>query len=64
MISNYYIYTLSISTKFDKLKTQSERSKRKKEVLSSLANYGVQEDDLFWVSVNDLKTIEFLRKRL
>ncbi len=53
-----------ILTKFDKLKTQSERSKRKKEVLASLSNYGVQEEDLFWVSINDLKTIEFLRKRL
>jgi GTP-binding protein len=53
-----------VLTKFDKLKTQSERAKRKKEVLSSLANYGVQEDDLFWVSINDLKTIDFLRKRL
>ena len=53
-----------VLTKFDKLKTQSERAKRKKEVLAALAVYGVQEADLFWVSVNDLRTIEFLRKKL
>ena len=53
-----------ILTKFDKLKTQSERAKRKKEVFTALSKYHVQEDDLFWVSINDLKTIEFLRKRL
>lgn len=53
-----------ILTKFDKLKTQSERAKRKKEVLESLSGYGVQNDDLFWVSVNDLKSIEHLRKQL
>ncbi len=53
-----------VLTKFDKLKTQSERSRRKKEVLAGLAPFGVVADDLFWVSVNDLKSIDFLRKRL
>lgn len=53
-----------ILTKYDKLKTQSERTKRKKEVLASLAEYGVQDGDLFWVSVNDPKAIEWLRKKL
>ncbi len=53
-----------ILTKFDQIKTQSDRARRKKEVLASLVNYGVQADDLFWVSINDMKTIEFLRKKL
>lgn len=53
-----------VLTKFDKLKTQSERASRKKEVLAALAPYEVQADDLFWVTVNDVKTIDFLRKKL
>ena len=53
-----------VLTKFDKLKTQSDRAKRKREVLAALANYGVKGEDLFWVSVNDQRSIEFLRKQL
>lgn len=34
----------------------------KKEVLAALAHYGVQDRDLFWVTVNDEKTVEFLKK--
>jgi len=53
-----------VLTKNDKLKTQSERALRKKEVLNALSSYEVSADDLFWVSVNDQKSIEQLRKRL
>jgi len=53
-----------VLTKFDKLKTQSERATRKRDVLAALTSYGIQAEDLFWVTVNDLKTIEFLRKSL
>jgi GTP-binding protein len=53
-----------VLTKFDQLKTQSDRARRKKEVVAALAHYGVQDGDLFWVSVNDLRTVEFLRKNI
>lgn len=53
-----------VLTKFDQLKTQSLKAKRKKEVLEKLADFGVTESDLFWVTVNDLKTVEFLKKQL
>jgi ribosome biogenesis GTP-binding protein YsxC/EngB len=53
-----------ILTKNDKLKTQSERIQRKREVIESLSHYEIEESDLFWVSVNDQKSIENLRKNL
>jgi GTP-binding protein len=37
-------------TKFDQLKTQSDRARRKKEVLASLIEIGIEEPHLFWVS--------------
>jgi GTP-binding protein len=53
-----------IMTKFDQLKTQSERGKRKKEVEAALAPYSVTEENIVWVSVKDQRTLEFLRKTL
>lgn len=53
-----------ILTKNDKLKTQSDRARRKKEVVAALSEYGLQAEDLFWVSVEDPRSIEFLRKQL
>jgi GTP-binding protein len=53
-----------ILTKTDKLKTQSDRARRKKEVLAALSDYQVLAEDLFWVSVDDQRSIEFLRKNL
>lgn len=53
-----------VMTKFDQLKTQSERSKRKKEVLAALLDYEISADDLMWISVNDPKSIQDLRNRL
>ena len=49
-------------TKIDQLKTQSERAKRKKEVLACLADYQVSPEQIFWVSVKDQRSIEYLRK--
>jgi GTP-binding protein len=53
-----------ILTKTDKLKTQSDRARRKKEVVAALSDYGLQAEDLFWVSIEDQRSIEFLRKQL
>lgn len=53
-----------ILTKTDKLKTQSDRARRKKEVVVALSEYGLQAEDLFWVSIEDQRSIEFLRKQL
>ena len=50
-----------ILTKMDQLKTQSERAKRKKEVLQGLAPFDVEEKELFWVSVKDQRSIQNLR---
>ncbi len=51
-----------VMTKIDQLKTQSERAKRKKEVLACLADYQVSPEQIFWVSVKDQRSIEYLRK--
>ncbi len=53
-----------IMTKFDQLKTQAERAKRKKEVVAALLEYGVEEDNLIWVSVKDQKGLEFIRRNI
>jgi len=53
-----------VLTKTDQLKTQSERAKRKREILEALAPYTVQASDLVWVSIKDKKSIAILRERL
>lgn len=53
-----------VFTKADQLKNQSERSKRKREVLAALAPFGLGEPDLVWVSVKDKRSIHFLKERL
>lgn len=50
-----------VMTKFDQLKTQSDRAKRKKEVLQSLSGFELDESQITWVSINDQKSIERLR---
>ncbi len=50
-----------IMTKFDQLKTQSDRARRQKEVLQLLAPYSITNENLFWVSVKDKKTLSHLR---
>ena len=52
-----------IMTKYDQLKTQSERHHRKKEVVESLTHYGIPAEHLFWVSTKDQKSLEYLRDR-
>jgi GTP-binding protein EngB required for normal cell division len=39
-----------VMTKLDQIKTQSERSKRKKEVASSMKEMGFRPELVFWVS--------------
>jgi GTP-binding protein len=53
-----------VLTKFDQLKNQSERVKRKREVLESLSDYDLHETDLIWVSVKDKLSIKRLKERL
>lgn len=53
-----------IMTKFDQLKTQSERAKRKKEVLAALGNFQIKENDLIWTSVKDERSLHKLRQLL
>jgi len=53
-----------VMTKFDQLKNQSERARRKKEVEAALAPYEIGSDHINWVSVKDQRSLEFLRKRL
>ncbi|MBU6152839.1 MAG: ribosome biogenesis GTP-binding protein YihA/YsxC [Bdellovibrionales bacterium] len=53
-----------VLTKIDQLKTQSERAKRKREILEVLSAFGVDDSDLAWVSVKDKKSIAMLRERL
>jgi GTP-binding protein len=53
-----------VLTKVDQLKNQSERAKRKKEILQALAPYEIGEEDLFWVSVKDRNTLHQLRGML
>ncbi len=53
-----------VLTKTDQLKTQSERAKRMKEILTALSPYTVEGGDLAWVSVKDKKSIALLRERL
>ena len=50
-----------IMTKTDQLKTQSERAKRKREVLTSLAPFGFAAEDLIWISIKDKRTLDHLR---
>ncbi len=53
-----------IFTKSDQLKSQSERAKRKTEVLGLLAPYGIEEEHLTWVSVKDKRALERLREQI
>jgi GTP-binding protein len=53
-----------VLTKTDQLKNQSDRAKRKREVIQSLLPYGIEEQDLVWVSVKDKKSIHHLREML
>lgn len=53
-----------VMTKVDQVKTQSDRAKRKKEVESSLKELGFDSDRVFWVSVNDKRTLISLQKAL
>jgi GTP-binding protein len=53
-----------VLTKFDQLKNQSERVKRKREVLERLGEFDLQEADLIWVSIKDKLSIKRLRERL
>ena len=50
-----------VMTKFDQLKTQSERAKRKKEVVAALAPFGVEADQLIWTSVKDERSLHQIR---
>jgi GTP-binding protein len=52
-----------LMTKFDQLKTQSDRSKRKKEVLEYLAQYQIESDYVEWISTHDSSSINRLRER-
>ncbi len=51
-----------IMTKFDQLKTQSERHHRKQDVQKILAEYGIPPEHLYWVSTKDQKSLEWLRR--
>jgi GTP-binding protein len=53
-----------IMTKFDQLKTQSERAKRKREVEAALEPYSFTDENIIWISVKDQKGLEFMRKAL
>jgi GTP-binding protein len=53
-----------VMTKADQLKNQSERSKRKREVETRLADYGIPPESLIWVSVKDRSTLVALRAML
>ena len=50
-----------IMTKFDQLKTQSDRARRKKEVTAALAPFSIPPEHLFWISIKDQKTLQWLR---
>lgn len=51
-----------IMTKFDQLKNQSERARRKKEVCEALKEYDIAPENLVWVSVKDQKSLEYVRR--
>jgi GTP-binding protein len=51
-----------VMTKFDQLKTQSDRHHRTKEVKAALAPYGVTEEQILWVSVKDERSLRKLRE--
>ena len=53
-----------VMTKMDQLKTQSERAKRKKEVLASLSAFELTEKNLIWTSVKDERSLHTLRQLL
>jgi GTP-binding protein len=53
-----------VLTKTDQLKNQSDRAKRKREILEALSPYTLEAEDLAWVSVKDKKSIAILRERL
>ena len=50
-----------VMTKFDQLKTQSDRARRKKEVVVSLASFGVEAEHLIWTSIKDERSLHQLR---
>jgi GTP-binding protein len=53
-----------VFTKFDTLKTQSERARRKKEATQALADLGVSEESTYWVSSQSGVGIKELSKWL
>lgn len=52
-----------VMTKYDQLKTQSDRAKRKREVETALAPYDIVPEEILWMSINDQKRIEFFRRQ-
>lgn len=52
-----------LMTKFDQLKTQSERAKRKLEVKIILDQYEIAEDQTTWISTFDQSSIRSIRER-
>jgi GTP-binding protein len=51
-----------VMTKFDQLKTQSERAKRKREVAQALEPYDIGAEELVWLSLFDQRSIESFRR--
>lgn len=53
-----------VFTKYDQLKTQKDRAARKKEAVESLKELGYQGQKMFWVSIEDDRSIYELEKEL
>jgi GTP-binding protein EngB required for normal cell division len=51
-----------VMTKFDQLKTQSDRARRTKEVKAALDPYGVRDEQVIWVSIKDERSLKKLRE--
>jgi GTP-binding protein len=51
-----------IMTKTDQLKTQSDRHHRRVEVEAALAELGIPPSSVYWVSIHDQKSLDFLRR--
>jgi GTP-binding protein len=50
-----------VLTKIDQLKNQSERAKRKREIIEAMAVYSIDPSHLIWVSVKEAHTIDKFR---
>ncbi len=53
-----------IMTKIDQLKTQSDRARRRKEVMALLAPFEVSDEQVIWLSIKEERTLESLRRML